>query len=101
MIFFLRGRPSALFTYHASLIAVSFAARLGLAVIAVDGNRHGDSALRHSLQGRGELFLGLRGQAKTRILRALTTLLDPQMPYLAGCEIHDNPYSPICRRCWA
>src|SRR6267154_6546012 len=45
------------------------------------------------------ILLGLRGQAKSRILRALTTLLDPQMPYLAGCEIHDNPYAPICCRC--
>jgi magnesium chelatase subunit I len=45
------------------------------------------------------ILLGLRGQAKSRILRALTTLLDPHMPYLAGCEIHDNPYAPICRRC--
>jgi magnesium chelatase subunit I len=45
------------------------------------------------------ILLGLRGQAKSRILRALTALLDPQMPYIAGCEIHDNPYSPICRRC--
>jgi len=45
------------------------------------------------------ILLGLRGQAKSRILRALTTLLDPQMPFIAGCEIHDNPYSPICRRC--
>jgi len=45
------------------------------------------------------ILLGLRGQAKSRILRALTTLLDPQMPYIAGCEIHDNPYSPICPRC--
>jgi magnesium chelatase subunit I len=45
------------------------------------------------------ILLGLRGQAKSRILRALTTLLDAQMPYLAGCEIHDNPYAPICRRC--
>src|SRR5499433_3707978 len=45
------------------------------------------------------ILLGLRGQAKSRILRALTTLLDPQMPYIAGCEIHDNPYDPICRRC--
>ncbi len=45
------------------------------------------------------ILLGLRGQAKSRILRALTTLLDPQMPYIAGCEIHDNPYAPICRRC--
>src|SRR4051794_30464638 len=45
------------------------------------------------------ILLGLRGQAKSRILRALTSLLDPHMPYLAGCEIHDNPYDPICRRC--
>ena len=45
------------------------------------------------------ILLGLRGQAKSRILRALTTLLDPQLPYLRGCEIHDNPYQPICRRC--
>jgi len=45
------------------------------------------------------ILLGLRGQAKSRILRALTTLLDPQMPYLRGCEIHDSPYDPICRRC--
>jgi magnesium chelatase subunit I len=45
------------------------------------------------------ILLGLRGQAKSRLLRALTSLLDPQMPYVAGCEIHDNPYSPICRRC--
>ena len=45
------------------------------------------------------ILLGLRGQAKSRILRALTALLDPQMPFVAGCEIHDNPYAPICRRC--
>jgi magnesium chelatase subunit I len=45
------------------------------------------------------ILLGLRGQAKSRILRALTALLDPQLPYVAGCEIHDNPYAPICRRC--
>src|SRR5437879_1662401 len=45
------------------------------------------------------ILLGLRGQAKSRILRALTSLLDPQTPYIAGCEIHDNPYAPICRKC--
>src|SRR4030088_2955697 len=45
------------------------------------------------------ILLGLRGQAKSRILRALTTLLDPQLPYVAGCEIRDNPYDPICKRC--
>ncbi len=45
------------------------------------------------------ILLGLRGQAKSRILRALTSLLDSQTPYLLGCEIHDSPYDPICRRC--
>jgi magnesium chelatase subunit I len=45
------------------------------------------------------ILLGLRGQAKSRILRALTALLDEHLPYVAGCEIRDNPYRPICRRC--
>jgi magnesium chelatase subunit I len=45
------------------------------------------------------ILLGLRGQAKSRILRALTGLLDSQTPYIAGCEIHDNPYLPLCRAC--
>jgi magnesium chelatase subunit I len=45
------------------------------------------------------ILLGLRGQAKSRILRALTTLLDEHTPYVAGCEIRDNPYDPLCRRC--
>src|SRR5215472_3232253 len=45
------------------------------------------------------ILLGLRGQAKTRLIRMLTTLLDQNVPYIAGCEIHDNPYHPICRRC--
>ena len=45
------------------------------------------------------ILLGLRGQAKSRILRALTSLLDEQLPFVEGCEIHDNPYAPICRRC--
>jgi magnesium chelatase subunit I len=45
------------------------------------------------------ILLGLRGQAKTRLIRQLTTLLDEWTPYIAGCEIHDNPYTPICRRC--
>jgi len=45
------------------------------------------------------ILLGLRGQAKTRLLRQLTSLLDEWTPYLAGCEIHDHPYAPICRRC--
>ncbi len=45
------------------------------------------------------ILLGLRGQAKSRILRALTTLLDEHTPYVAGCEIRDNPYAPLCRQC--
>ena len=45
------------------------------------------------------ILLGLRGQAKTRLIRLLTTLLDEATPYVDGCEIHDNPYKPICRRC--
>jgi magnesium chelatase subunit I len=45
------------------------------------------------------ILLGLRGQAKTRIIRMLTGLLDEVTPYIAGCEIRDNPYQPICRRC--
>src|SRR5579862_4020576 len=45
------------------------------------------------------ILLGLRGQAKTRLIRMLTTLLDDVLPYVEGCEIHDNPYHPICRRC--
>ncbi len=45
------------------------------------------------------ILLGLRGQAKSRILRGLAELLDEQMPYVAGCEIRDNPYHPLCRRC--
>ena len=45
------------------------------------------------------ILLGLRGQAKSRILRGLTELLDELMPYVAGCEIRDNPYHPLCKRC--
>ena len=41
------------------------------------------------------ILLGLRGQAKSRILRALTTLLDPQIPAVAGSELRDNPYEPL------
>ena len=43
------------------------------------------------------ILLGLRGQAKSRILRSLTTLLDPQIPYVAGSELRDNPYAPMSR----
>jgi magnesium chelatase subunit I len=43
------------------------------------------------------ILLGLRGQAKSRILRALTTLLDPRCPYVAGSELRDNPYAPLSK----
>ena len=43
------------------------------------------------------ILLGLRGQAKSRILRALTTLLDPRIPYVAGSELRDNPYAPLSK----
>jgi len=47
------------------------------------------------LAGHDFILLGLRGQAKTRILRALTTLLDPEVPVLAGSELNDDPLAPI------
>src|SRR5262249_57568395 len=45
------------------------------------------------------ILLGLRGQAKSRILRGLIGLLDPEIPVMAGCEINDDPFRPICRAC--
>jgi magnesium chelatase subunit I len=45
------------------------------------------------------ILLGLRGQAKSRILRGLVEFMDAQVPVVAGCEINDNPYRPICRAC--
>lgn len=45
------------------------------------------------------ILLGLRGQAKTRILRDLVNFLDAEIPVVDGCEINDNPYHPICRAC--
>jgi len=43
------------------------------------------------------ILLGLRGQAKSRILRAMVTLLDDAMPIVAGSEINDNPFAPISK----
>ncbi len=45
------------------------------------------------------LLLGLRGQAKTRIMRQLTGLLDEWSPVVAGCQINDDPHAPVCKRC--
>src|SRR5687768_8182294 len=43
------------------------------------------------------ILLGLRGQAKSRILRSLVSLLDDVMPIVAGSEVNDNPFAPISR----
>src|SRR5580765_7283958 len=47
------------------------------------------------------ILLGLRGQAKSRILRGLIDLLDEQIPTVPGCEIHDDPLAPLCAACRA
>jgi magnesium chelatase subunit I len=47
------------------------------------------------LAGQDMIFLGERGQAKTRIIRSLTSLLDPEIPCVAGSEINDDPLHPI------
>src|SRR3981081_2213925 len=51
------------------------------------------------LSGQDIIFLGERGQAKTRMARNLVNLLDDVVPIIAGCEINDNPYEPICKAC--
>ncbi|HWW82150.1 MAG TPA: hypothetical protein VNZ26_01030 [Vicinamibacterales bacterium] len=45
------------------------------------------------------ILLGLRGQAKSRILRGLVDLLDERIPVVPGCEIHDDPLAPLCAAC--
>ena len=47
------------------------------------------------------ILLGLRGQAKTRLLRGLVDLLDEHIPVMPGCEINDDPLAPICGACKA
>jgi magnesium chelatase subunit I len=49
------------------------------------------------LAGHDVIFLGERGQAKTRIIRSLTGLLDEWLPIVAGSEINDDPYHPVSR----
>jgi magnesium chelatase subunit I len=51
------------------------------------------------LAGHHMVFLGERGQAKSRLIRTLTNLLDPLVPVVAGCPINDNPFAPICAPC--
>ncbi len=54
---------------------------------------------RALLAGHDIILLGERGQAKSRLIRGLTQLLDDRVPAVAGCEVNDHPYRPICRRC--
>jgi magnesium chelatase subunit I len=49
------------------------------------------------LAGQDMIFLGERGQAKTRLIRSLTSLLDPWLPYVEGSEINDDPFAPISK----
>src|SRR5438874_2052788 len=53
------------------------------------------------LSGQDIIFLGERGQAKTRLARTLPSLLDEWLPFVAGCEINDDPLKPICWKCRA
>ncbi|MDT4916973.1 MAG: magnesium chelatase subunit [Pseudonocardiales bacterium] len=54
---------------------------------------------RALLAGHDMVLLGERGQGKTRLIRTLLGLLDEWTPVVAGCEINDHPYAPICARC--
>ena len=54
---------------------------------------------RGILAGHDIVFLGERGQAKTRLIRHLVNLLDEEVPAIAGCELGDHPFRPICARC--
>ncbi|HTR71099.1 MAG TPA: sigma 54-interacting transcriptional regulator [Mycobacteriales bacterium] len=54
---------------------------------------------RAILAGHDVVLLGERGQGKTRLIRTLVQLLDEWTPIVAGCEINDHPYAPICSRC--
>ena len=54
---------------------------------------------RALLAGHDLVLLGERGQGKTRLIRTLVGLLDAWTPVVAGCEINDHPYAPVCGRC--
>lgn len=51
------------------------------------------------LSGQDVIFLGERGQGKSRLIRGLIDLLDEEIPSISGCEINDNPYDPVCSPC--
>ncbi|MBI4306738.1 MAG: sigma 54-interacting transcriptional regulator [Chloroflexi bacterium] len=56
--------------------------------------------LTHALlAGQDLIILGERGQAKSRLLRSLTSLLDDQIPVMPDCDLNDSPFEPICRAC--
>jgi len=59
----------------------------------------GPQVERAILAGHDFVLLGERGQGKTRLIRSLIGLLDEWMPYVAGCEINDEPTAPLCARC--
>src|SRR3954464_1895907 len=54
---------------------------------------------RALLAGHDIVLLGERGQGKTRLIRTMVQLLDEWTPVVAGCEINDHPYDPVCVRC--
>jgi magnesium chelatase subunit I len=54
---------------------------------------------RALVAGHDVILLGERGQGKTRLIRTLAGLLDEWTPVVAGCEINDHPYAPVCSRC--
>jgi magnesium chelatase subunit I len=57
-------------------------------------------AIVNALLARHDImFLGLRGQAKSRIVRQMPELLDEYIPTVKGCEINDNPFHPVCKQC--
>jgi len=51
------------------------------------------------ISGQDIIFLGERGQAKSRIMRALVNLLDDEIPVIRDCEINDSPFAPTCMAC--
>lgn len=75
-------------------------ARLAAGAAIVEGvHGYEDSVLPQLenalLAGHDVVFLGERGQAKSRIIRSLVHLLDPHMPIVAGSEVHDDPFHPV------
>ncbi len=78
------------------------AARIRSGVPLVDGVQGYEDTvlpqLEHALlAGHDVVFLGERGQAKTRIIRSLIELLDEWMPIIAGSEVNDDPFAPVSR----